>query len=303
MSYAPDDVVRLVETCRFPTNPLIDAGSSPTLGDNINGPSVIRTPDWLPDRLGAYYMYFAHHSGTHIRLAHADRPEGPWRVHDPGTLHLDSATAFHDHIASPDVHVDEATRTIRMYFHGPVRGRPGQWTGVAHSRDGRRFEAKPDVLGKFYFRVWSWQGRFYALAKNDNEGWGELYRSHDGVGGFESRGNFLKDVRHSAVLVRGDHLLIFYSRVGDAPERILVTSVDLRSDWRDWQPAEPVEVLRPELAYEGIEFLVAPSRHGSASRVCELRDPCIFEDADGELFLFYSVAGEMGIAGARCRLG
>lgn len=37
---------------RFATNPLITSASSPTLGENINGPSVIRVPSWLhPNRL------------------------------------------------------------------------------------------------------------------------------------------------------------------------------------------------------------------------------------------------------------
>jgi hypothetical protein len=52
---------------RFSINPLITPASSPALGDNINGPSVIRIPDWLPNPLGKYYLYFAHHAGTCIR--------------------------------------------------------------------------------------------------------------------------------------------------------------------------------------------------------------------------------------------
>lgn len=68
------------EVRRFGTNPLITSASSPTLGDNINGPSVIRVPSWLHEPLGRYYMYFAHHSGTCIRLAYADDLEGPWSI-------------------------------------------------------------------------------------------------------------------------------------------------------------------------------------------------------------------------------
>lgn len=39
---------------------------------NVNGPSVVRTPEWMPDPPGAYLMYFAHHMGASIRLAAAD---------------------------------------------------------------------------------------------------------------------------------------------------------------------------------------------------------------------------------------
>lgn len=285
---------------RFPTNPLITPASSQTLGDNINGPSVIRVPDWLPNPLGRYYMYFAHHAGTYIRLAFADKLEGPWQIHEPGTLQLSDAKSFHDHIASPDVHVDDATRLIRMYFHGPAKAHPGQWTGVAYSKDGIHFTAKPDLLGKFYFRVWQWQSHWYALAKNNNEGWGELYRAPHPDGPFELRGNFLKDMRHAAVLVDGYWLQIFYSRVGDAPERILIASVEMRGDWLAWQPSEPVEVLRPSEEYEGIGYPVAPSEHGTAVGVQQLRDPFLMAEQDGWV-MYYGVSGEIGIGGANLR--
>ena len=44
---------------------------------NINGPSVIRVPDWVENPLGAYYLYFAHHKGSYLRLAYADDLAGP----------------------------------------------------------------------------------------------------------------------------------------------------------------------------------------------------------------------------------
>jgi len=51
------------------------------MGANVNGPSLIRAPAWLPNPLGRYYLYFAHHQGAYIRLAYADRLEGPWRTY------------------------------------------------------------------------------------------------------------------------------------------------------------------------------------------------------------------------------
>lgn len=279
---------------RFPTNPLVTPASAPTLGTNINGPSVISVPDWLPNPLGRYYMYFAHHAGSNIRLAYADNLEGPWQIHDPGTLHLENAVEFRDHIASPDVHVDHSSRQIRMYFHGVSKDNLGQWSGVAYSCDGIQFTAKPDLLGKFYFRVWHWQNHWYALAKNNNEGWGELYRAPHPDGPFELRGNFLKDMRHASVLMEGHWLRVFYSRVGDAPERILMASVDMRGDWLSWQPTEPMEVLSPNEEYEGIEYPVAPSGHGAAVGVRQLRDPFVMMEND-RWVVFYTAAGETGI--------
>ena len=50
-----------VRATRFPENPLITLTSSSSLGDNANGPSIIRVPGWVAHPLGRYYMYFAHH--------------------------------------------------------------------------------------------------------------------------------------------------------------------------------------------------------------------------------------------------
>jgi len=82
-----------VRATRFPENPLITLSTSPSIGDNANGPAVIRVPRWVQRPLGRYYMYFAHHSGQFIRLAYADSLRGPWRVHEPGVLHVKD-TAF-----------------------------------------------------------------------------------------------------------------------------------------------------------------------------------------------------------------
>jgi hypothetical protein len=246
-------------------------------------------------------MYFAHHGGSYIRLAHADALGGPWTVHEEGALRLEDVAILRNHIASPDVHVDEESRMIRMYFHGPAIDRAGQWTGIATSTDGLHFEPSDEILGQFYFRAWPWEGAWYALAKDDNKGWGKLYRSKNGLTGFENLGRFLRRVRHSAVIVRGHYLLVFYSRKGDAPERIVAATVDLRPSWRKWKPSKAIEVLRPEVDYEGIAYPNKPSRYGSAIEVNQLRDPYVYEE-DGRTYLFYTIAGEMGIAMAELEL-
>jgi hypothetical protein len=51
------------------------------MGDNVNGPSLIRVPEWVARPLGRYYLYFGHHRGTFIRLATAPSLEGPRRTH------------------------------------------------------------------------------------------------------------------------------------------------------------------------------------------------------------------------------
>jgi hypothetical protein len=71
--------------------------------------------------------------------------------------------------------------------------------------------------------------------------------------------------------------------------------VRLDTDWRSWVESEPLEVLGPETADEGIRHPVQPSEYGAAINVCQLRDPGICVD-DGKTYLFYSIAGEMGIS-------
>lgn len=59
---------------------------------NINGPSLIRVPEWVQNPLGQFYLYFAHHKGESIRMAYADTLAGPWTLYRPGILHLEEST-------------------------------------------------------------------------------------------------------------------------------------------------------------------------------------------------------------------
>lgn len=278
---------------RVTTNPIIHPALDDSLGNNINGPSLIRVPDWIERPLGRYYLYFAHHDGHFIRLAFSDALEGPWTVHRNGVLPLRDAL-FAGHVASPDVHVDEMRREIRLYYHGSDTRTGGgeQLTRVALSNDGLDFTARPDTLGLPYFRVFRWGGYHYALAMP-----GVFYRSRDGLREFERGPSlFTRNMRHTALKLDGNTLSIFYTDVGDCPERILLATIDLTADWKSWTPSKPVVVLEPELGYEGADRPRVPSVRGLAGdSVCELRDPAIFSE-NGRTHLLYSIAGERGIA-------
>ncbi|GAB5558494.1 MAG: hypothetical protein SynsKO_01410 [Synoicihabitans sp.] len=300
-----------LEVRRFAENPIIHAGLSPTLGDKINGPSLIRVPNWVKDPIGKYYLYFAHHKGKFIRLAYADDLAGPWRIHEAGTINLHQATALEDHIASPDVHIDEENQIIRMYLHGSHPG-TNQRTVSATSRDGLSFEVTPTIHGLSYFRVFQYEGAYYAIdsggylnrSDHPDHGWErhepELVAPIHTTDEFGSRDDVR--IRHSAVYRRGDTLYLFYSRKSDAPERLLMAEVPLQGNWKTWRAGDPIEVLRPELPYEGTAYPNAPSKKGGAIQVQQLRDPGIFEE-EGQLYLLYSVAGEMGIAIAHLEMG
>lgn len=275
-----------------------------TVGKNINGPSLIRVPDWLPDPLGRYYLYFAHHGGSHIRLAYADELMGPYTLYEPGTLQLEQ-TPFTGHIASPDVHVDAVNREIVMVYHGLYRDDAGhghQCAAVATSKDGFHFE---DVAGRFehvpsYLRTFTWRDALYGTHfcwLTRGEGW---------RGPFETRERPLfpgcKSTvhrhcpRHTANLVEGDTLTIFYSRYHDCPERIMKSTVQLSDDWMLWTASGPEEVLAPVEIWEGADLSIEPSEGGAArKRKHQLRDPAIYQE-NGRVYLLYAVAGEYGIA-------
>lgn len=294
---------------RLGNGPVITPDMDARMGGNIQGPSLIKVPDWVENPLGAYYLYFADHRGSYIRMAYADTVTGPWTVYTPGTMKLEDSyfpvtcppcahapgvdAALYAHIASPDVHVREDLHQIVMYLHGRDVGK--QLTRLAVSRDGIHFQGKREVVGRPYFRVINHGGYYYAMSMP-----GYMYRSRDGISNFEAGPRlFTNDMRHSALLIRDGLLYVFYSRRGDAPERLLLSSIDMAGDWLNWQASHPVEVLRPETDWEGATLPIEVSRGGYIDvPVNQLRDPAIFQE-NGATYLLYSVAGESGIAIAR----
>jgi hypothetical protein len=271
---------------------------------NTDGPSLVKAPPWVEHPLGKYYLYFADHHGQHISLATADRLEGPWTVRQGGVLSR-SQTVCQNHIASPDVHVDRANKEVRMYFHGPDETGVVQLTYLARSKDGVNFTAEKTPLGPSYFCVFEHGGWHYTVTKKGEDG-GYLFRSRDGVSPFEVGPLLIGDhMRHSGWRIDGDILYLFYSVTGEAPERIVCRSIDLRRDWKEWAAtmSPPVTVLKPELPYEGSDLPAVPSVSGGAKgRRNEVRDPAIFTE-EGRTFLVYSVAGENGLGIAELFFG
>ena len=344
---------------RLSDGPIIDAAMSPRLAvlaeeqgySNINGPSLIRVPDWVENPLGNYYLYFSHHKGDFIRLAYADAVEGPWSIYEPGALALtdsgfptesiprlslaeglaelwdavsiylfrDSILAVYQalvtdqeirqqrgiaasqslkaHIASPEVVIDQANQQIVMFFHGQ-RDSLSQVSGVATSTNGLDFRTGEKKLGGVYLRSFAHQDQYYFLAAP-----GILYRSNELLGDYQPRRKSLfgNDARHSAVLLQDDQLTVVWSRVGDAPERLLVSTISLSSsDWNDWVPTYPVELMRPEQPWQGSELPVQASLRGETREpINDLRDPDIFVDDDGQIYLLYVASGEQSIGVVR----
>ncbi len=293
---------------RLAGGPIITPSMLPKVdGESINGPSLILVPDWVRNPLGRYYLYFAHHDGAYIRLAYADQLAGPWTVVPGGALHVTDVPAARGHLASPDVIVDGGNRQIRMYFHGqPAHQKGVQRSFAALSCDGLAFTASDRDLGPFYFRVFEHGSGWFAISKG-----GHLHRSPDGLAPFTAghdlypgakpgpRGKYNEpgNIRHVAVHKSGDHLAIYFTRIGDMPERILRAAVDLRPDWNAWKMGAAEEIARPVFEYEGAELPLRSSHSGAATGPENaIRDPAIFVDGDGLIYLLYAVMGEKGIA-------
>ena len=253
-------------------------------GDNINGPSLIKVPSWVKDPLGKYYLYFSHHDGKYIRLAYADEIQGPYKIYDKGTLHVED-TPGKDHVASPDVHIDEENKKIVLYYHTPYDD--WQYTFKAESEDGLNFTSEEENLGMFYFRVFKWKNRLFSIAKNKNIS-GILYECVNGK--WKPITNLIGKMRHAAVLVEDDVVNIFYTIVGEAPESIYRSTFDI--DKLEITSTE--KILYPLYNYEGSDLSMQPSTFGSGIGN-QLRDPCIYSE-DNTNYILYTVAGEAGIA-------
>ena len=126
---------------------------------------------------------------------------------------------------------------------------------------------------------------------------GQLYRSRDGLGNFETGPRLTTEpIRHHALLHHGGQWYLLWTRVGDTPERILLSTLNTAANWEQWKLVETFEIHRAQKPWEGADMMPRASQYGaSMQRVNQLRDPAIFEE-NGKIYLLYAVAGEQGIA-------
>ena len=126
---------------------------------------------------------------------------------------------------------------------------------------------------------------------------GVFYEEVDSIDNFkEIKTLFDGNMRHSSVLVIGDTLYIFFTKVGDIPEKILLSKINLNQKSYKWDPSEPIEITRPEFDWEGANLPLQKSARSSINMpVNQLRDPFIFKEKEN-VYMFYAVKGESGIA-------
>ncbi len=328
LSLAASPVIRAE---RVMDRPLIAPSMLPgDEGESINGPSLIRVPDWVPNRLGRYYLYFAHHGGKYIRFAYADEITGPWTLVPGGLLPVGEQKVLRNHIASPEAVIDEETKQIYLFTHGNRKEGVGpQISTVAVSPDGRAFRDLGVVVGPAYLRVFRHGGVWYAL-----DGSGALHRAKELGAPFQLVGQVIGqdildaldpwlrgepgaerperrpkigdgryDIRHVGTDLHDGRLYVYFSCLSHRPERIIATEVELSGPPETWRARGVFEVLQPERPWEGADLPLAYSRGGSTikygyNRVRELRDPGVYREGD-EAWLLYSTAGEYGLGLAK----
>jgi len=224
---------------------------------------------------------------------------------------------FYTHVASPEIDIDSERRQLIMWVHGwwtngtmwPVGEAAarewarsngyGQYTQTTTSKDGLHFDVRPEITRTSYLRVFRHEGSLYGMSRL-----GLLLRAEHARAVFQSGPNPFREtkyanrIRHVAVLPRGRRLYVFLSGIGDAPERIMLSTIDLDGSWNAWKASEPVDLLGPDAPYECPTLPDLPSESGDVKgMVRQLRDPAVFEE-NGKTYLFYSYCGEQGIAAA-----
>eukprot|EP00056_Hartaetosiga_gracilis_P002536 m.54823 g.54823 ORF g.54823 m.54823 type:complete len:301 (-) comp11093_c0_seq3:154-1056(-) len=290
---------------------------------------MIRVPSWVSNPLGKYYLYFAHHKGKYIRMAYSNSLVGPYTLYQDGlgVLTLENSEGT-DHVASPDVIIDEENKRFILYYHSPSPNHNNdQYTFIALSTDGLEFAALGE--GKValpYVRVFDYNDNWFAWGKDFYRG-GVFQRSTGPLDAFEEFDGTcvhltqgVDAARHAATWVLGknsldgkstsgndvsstktaddDMLYVVYSQIPDKPEHLVMVGVNLSLPFEEWMchDNQSIDLLFPEFDYEGVNAPIRNSVSGvSYNELHELRDPDVFVD-NGRVYLLYSVKGEKGIA-------
>ncbi|KAI2491538.1 hypothetical protein MHU86_23015 [Fragilaria crotonensis] len=267
---------------------------------NMNGPTIIRQ--------GSIYHLFVsgHTGGTTIRRFEASSLEGPWHE---AILKLPSLDKCAAGLHSPDVVLFHGKYYMYAHLHSCQDVKGKQATIVLTSTDLAHWELprKTAYAAKeyFYTRVFLHNNIFYAIAKSQENPVGSmvLLSSDSPLGPFQYVKTFVEGVRNVSLHQKGDRLFVFYSLIGDLPERILLGVIHLNAV-AEWRLRPGPIILEP--LHDGD---LVPSEAGPApcAAVPQLRDPFFVPDSnegESELrgILFFTVRGELAIGAARLQI-
>jgi hypothetical protein len=115
--------------------------------------------------------------------------------------------------------------------------RTGFFRRRVHALHGLTFDVRPAITRVSYLRAFPRADVLHGMARL-----GQLLRSTDALGVFEIGPNPFRDgryanrVRHVAVTVRGNSLIVFFTAIGDDPERVLASAIEMNGDWTHYGP-------------------------------------------------------------------
>ena len=254
--------------------------------DNINGPTVIKVPKWINDPLGRYYMYFAHHRGSYIKLAYSNNLLGTWNIYQKGVLDINQINGI-DHIASPEIYFKN--NKIVMIYHS-VYDKESQLSSSAISDDGINFIPDQEKFALFYFRRFVYKGKVFGVAKNNSK-YGCIYKLINGKYQILNP-RFIFNMRHCSILVRKNLVYCYYTKIGDCPERVMKCKINMST----LKPYCISEVFRPLCGWEGSEEPIKKSKFDMVEKkVHQIRDPYVYRESKIN-YIFYTVQGENGIS-------
>ncbi len=297
---------------------------------------------WSETIEGPYHLY---QTGTAV----PEGRRGVLDIGPEREIRFDNGLRFFGHVASPRILFDHERERVILFFHAATDDHDKfsesnicQRTFVAFSANGLDFngDVQSYILALPYFDPFFMDGQLFGIAgmgmfceprnpeapfappldmkpyeelwiRTNSDNWDHPFQRQ--IERLKSEGKLPEHLfrpRHYCVRQKNDRLECYYSRVGDAPERIVMSILEPYEDNKknlrplvEWEPkASAQDVLRPEESWEGVDFPIAPSEGGKCSgSVCQLRDPFVFEDNNGRSYLLYTGQGEAAIGLAEMR--
>lgn len=272
---------------------------------NICNPCLVKVPDWCKNKLADYYLFYADHKGKFIKLAYSNNLFSKWKIKKGGVIHIRQFNDAINHIASPEIYIDSKKKEVILFTHSHSKSQVGQWTYISKSKDALNFEVVNNIpIAPFYFRMFQYNEYYYALTKG-----GALWKSKNFSQKFSQCQNlFYRDksndklhnydgaVRHLCVIIESNSLIVFYTKIGDKPEKIYFSKLNLKLDEKKWFFKKEFELMRPEKNFEGKDIKLTKSMPGDTLKPENaLRDPHVLKILNN-YFLTYCVKGEFGIA-------
>jgi hypothetical protein len=168
------------------------------------------------------------------------------------------------------------------------------------------------------------QGFHYAIATNHSKhsiGSAVLYRSRSCLGPWEAGPVLGHGLRSPTIHLFNDrHIVVFFTLIGDEPERILLGTIDTAesSDWKHWNLLPGPTLLEPHDVYHteknnqslNDEWQIPSEQRRTKHREIELRHPRFLVDTDAVShkskylrgLLFYNVQRERAVEVAKLNL-